>query len=416
MNTPLQPNLLRAFEAVSIRRVRLWGGVFLGIWMLWGVADWGCRFGLFHWQQAWISDKPTVPAKGAGATSMEPVYDEVEAQMGSALSQMIPLPWRRAAYEDWHPAYGYWRDSAGYINPPLPTGASWRGIVVGDSFMISLGTQTFASVLGTVANAPVYNRARQAQGPFLELRRCISTPPLDPMPPYIIWNLTARELGKNLFQRQDIERWFAHTAPSSKASAPTAYRRIDWSQLQPRTLAKAWPNSSLTAYMARKSWAALRLLIFREWPQDVLGGEDPQFGPMLFYRENLRTFRTVSVADAPVIADVVGKVAQELRKRHIELIVLLVAEKEQLYTQALPEKEQPAVQTSIALLDAVATELSKRHIHRVHLLPIFQQATAEGIPVYWRDDTHWNDIGMHLAATALLREVPEFSLAPEMNP
>ena len=41
----------------------------------------------------------------------------------------------------------------------------------------------------------------------------------------------------------------------------------------------------------------------------------------------------------------------------------------------------------------------------VNLMPVFQEATARGEQLYWRDDTHWNDAGIRLAAEELWRVV-----------
>ena len=41
----------------------------------------------------------------------------------------------------------------------------------------------------------------------------------------------------------------------------------------------------------------------------------------------------------------------------------------------------------------------------VNLLPVFAQATAQGQRLYWRDDTHWNDAGIRLAAQELWRKL-----------
>ena len=214
-----------------------------------------------------------------------------------------------------------------------------------------------------------------------------------------------RELGADLFLRQPIESWFApRPSPTSVPLAATVCS-VDWTRLQPDALSTHLPQTSLTAYFARKGWTALRLLLFRTWPHDVLGANDPQYGPMLFYRENLRYFAQSNPADANPIASVVSHISDRLRERGITLIVLLVPEKEQIHLSALPPDLRNAIAPSLALLDALDTELRTRNIHVANPLPAFQSATASGTRLYWRDDTHWNDEGIRLAAEAVWQEI-----------
>ena len=53
---------------------------------------------------------------------------------------------------------------------------------------------------------------------------------------------------------------------------------------------------------------------------------------------------------------------------------------------------------SAPVLDALAADLRTGGIPTVNPLPAFQSATASRTRLYWRDDTHWNDAGIHLAA------------------
>ena len=103
---------------------------------------------------------------------------------------------------------------------------------------------------------------------------------------------------------------------------------------------------------------------------------------------------------------------KRLRERGITLIVLLVPEKEQLHPAALPPDIRRAITPSLALLDALEAELRTRNIPVANPLPAFQAATASGTCIYWRDDTHWNDAGIRLAAETVWQEMAPILASP----
>ena len=404
MNAPLrQPTLLETFGQSPPKPLRRWVSPFATLWLLWIAADWTCRCTLFHWHRTWLPPKPAASAPDASAPPA-PILRHIPAKHGAGLTSMIPVPWIRKHYEEYHPPRDEWVDTDGYPNAPLAEGETWQAAVVGDSFMISLGQKPFAEVLGEIGGIRVLTRARGAAGPFQELKKYISNPPISPPPPILIWNLTARELGKELFLRQPVDSWFDSAHPVASGSAPIP-SSIHWEQLSPDALSSTLPQTSLTSYFARKAWTGIRLLLFRTWPHDVLGTNDPQYGPILFYRENLRYFAKSNPTDAKPIASVVTRVSDRLRERGITLVVLLVPEKEQLHLDALPPDLRHAITPSLYLLNSLYTELRARNIPTVNPLPAFQSATASGTRLYWRDDTHWNDVGIRLAAEATWREI-----------
>ena len=127
---------------------------------------------------------------------------------------------------------------------------------------------------------------------------------------------------------------------------------------------------------------------------------------MLFYRENLRVLpRLTPTENAPAIVRVVSKVAAGFRARGVTLVVLLVPEKEQIHARALPPSDQRALAHGDDLLAGIQTGLEAAGTPVVNLMPVFQEATANGQRLYWRDDTHWNDAGIRLAAEELWRKV-----------
>ncbi|MDY0150333.1 MAG: hypothetical protein RBT03_09655 [Kiritimatiellia bacterium] len=398
-----QPDLRTEFESARRQWLRGWVSILLTAWLLVVVGDWVARLRLFRWQDQWL---PTGrPATSAGTGVGAARSQLIPAQTGAGLTQMLPGSSLAARYAEFHPEIVLPFDAWGYVNSSAIATGTCSVLMVGDSFMVSLGTQTVAQVVADIGHIGVYNHARRGSGPFLELRRFLAVDRFDPPPRVVVWNLTARELGAPLFQRQAVQAWFDRTL-AVDAQPSAAASRILWDHLAPAVLRNAWPNTSLTAYAARQAWRHIEWQVFREWPSDVLGADDPQFGPMLFYGENLRVLPLLTPeADAPPIVQTVASVAEGLRDRGITLVVLLVPEKEQIHARALPLEQQQALARGPELLAAITAGLTSNGIPTVNLLPVFEAATARGQRLYWRDDTHWNDAGIRLAAEELWREV-----------
>lgn len=409
------PEVLNEFEAAPAARVRGWTWFCLGLWLALLGGDWAARLGVFRWQDQWLLPRRSQVSSTPAAAPAEFQSRQIPPQTGAGLTKMVPIPWVAARYAEFHPGYEQPRDEFGYFNAPLPPGSRWRIVMLGDSFMVSLGTQNVAQVLASLGNVPVYNHAKPGAGPVMEMQHFIFSDRFKPLPQVAIWNLTARELGGSLFLRQSVDEWFR----GINAWAPYIEKMnrswINWYWLQPAVLNQTWPNTSVLAYFSRQTWAQAKLLAFGAWPRDVLGAEDPQFGPMLFYRENLRTLPELTPEkDAPAVVQTVAKIAQGLQARGVKLVVLLVPEKEQVHVNALSAADRRALARGPELLGAIATGLEAQGVPVVNLLPVFQQATAAGQRLYWRDDTHWNDAGIRLAAEELWRKVaPLLERTPE---
>ncbi len=396
------PELLDVFEGAHPGRRRAWVGVWLMAGFLLLAGDWVARFGMFRWQEVWWPSTGPVPT---AAGSAAPRVRTLPAQTGAGLTQMLPFPGKAARYAEFHPETVQPMDPWGYFNASTPGERYCPVLMVGDSFMVSLGTQTVAQALAVAGGVRVYNHARPGTGPFLELRRFIASDRFDPPPQVVVWNLTARELGAPLFQRQAVAAWFDRSM-ATEAAPGTKPSGILWDHLAPSALRSAWPNTSLVAYFSRKAWRQIQLGVFREWPSEVMGADDPRFGPMLFYGENLRVLPFLAPeTDAPVVVKIVEQVARGLRERGMELVVLLVPEKEQVHQDALPARHRQALTDSVDLLGAIASGLTAKGVTAVDLMPVFREVTASGQRLYWRDDTHWNDAGIRLAAEELWQKV-----------
>ena len=147
-----------------------------------------------------------------------------------------------------------------------------------------------------------------------------------------------------------------------------------------------------------------------EWPPDVLANPSGRFGPTLFYGENFKILPQLTIEDqGEGVLSVIEDISKGFRERGTELVVLLVPEKEQVWTEDIPEDLWEGIEASADLLRWLEREGRKRGIRVVNPLETFRQMTRDGIALYWRGDTHWNGIGMRTAAeltAAELKTIP----------
>ena len=398
------PEALAEFERAPGGRVRGWALAFLVLWLLLVGGDWVGRFYLFRCQDQWWP----VPAASTPIRKGEAPHQTITipAQTGAGLTHMVPAPWIAARHAEHHPEYVEYRDGWGYANAPAAEDTYYPVVMTGDSFMLSLGTQNVAQVLAGLGGIPVYNHALPGSGPLLEIQRFIMSGRVGAPAQVVGWDLIGRELGAPLFLRQPVEAWFAQIDVWAKDREDAARFYVRLKKLLPSELRKDWPNTSVLAYFCRHAWGLIELAVFRDWPRDVMGVEDPQFGPMLFYRENLRVLPFLTAEEnAPGVVKTVARISRGLRERGVTLVIMLVPEKEQIHVRALPPAEQMTLADGPALLAAIASGLEQEGVPVVNLMPVFQQVTAAGQRLYWRDDTHWNDAGIRLAAEELWRVV-----------
>ena len=126
---------------------------------------------------------------------------------------------------------------------------------------------------------------------------------------------------------------------------------------------------------------------------------------MLFYPDELATYEK----EWPIDISYWARTASELNEIGLTLIVVLVPNKYAVYHGLLAEPLPVAV-TPGKLLQRVEAELRAVGIIVVNLTNVLGLAAARGLDlhkyVYWRDDTHWNEQGIWIAAAEIYRAVP----------
>lgn len=429
MKAHKQPRLplLETFEQASRGTLRAWMLVILAFAGLWVAIDWAIRFAKFRWQDSLVSHASAVnlaPAEFPNFNVIAPRTwrtSEIHAKSGGSLSAMLPLPWVRKRFEEHHAPVTWHLLPDGYVYGTSRKRAEtmadtfhFDAVLVGDSCWVSAGTQIVAEAMADLTGKSILNRGQPAAGPFLALRHWGEQAVNAGLSAdVLIWDLSARELGAGLFSRQDVCGWFATGekatsaidagTDSAKAVAPRTI--VHWDEFAPRRLDQSLPSTSVTAFFSRKAWAILRL-VMGAWPEDVRGGTDPVFGPVLYYRYNLEQLESQTIEkDAPAIVHKVIETRDALAKRGTQLLVVLVPEKEQIVDGGLSPEERDKLASSRELLVALEEQLEANGVPTVNLLGAFRERTARGEHLFWRDDTHWNDAGMRLAAHLIAQKL-----------
>ena len=404
---PSTPAIVADFAAANPRRLRALGRAVALLALAWVAADWAFRFGYFRWQEKWMPREQAAATAGPAAAAAER-ETVLPGGRGAGLTRFVPDSLLAAPYEEFHPAERRIWDARGYPNADWSPGKAYDIALVGDSFTLSLGRRNLGEAIAEASGRALYHHGRPATGPMWIMGEFLRSRPLDVLPPVVVWTVTARDMSAAMFTRQPLEAWFrAADAPRSEADATEAEgapRRagVRWDLLSPRSLERDLPATSMSALLARKAWRAVRLRLFGVWPEEVLPVARSPFGPMLFYGENLKMLARFSPeTDCEGVCNTIQRLSDWFAAKGTRLVVVLVPEKEQVYRDILPPREREAMGPGVELLAAVAAELERREIGVVDLYPAFREATARGERVYWRDDTHWNDAGIAIAAQAI---------------
>ena len=129
---------------------------------------------------------------------------------------------------------------------------------------------------------------------------------------------------------------------------------------------------------------------------------------VLFYRYDMRPLRDEQKLTTEW-RSYFEDLRQRMARRNLQLVVLVVPDKYTVYGPLL--EERPGDFGGERLLAAIEQELRKTDIPVVNLTQKFRAAAAEVLSrnqyIYWRDDTHWNPLGIKLAAASLWSELQQ---------
>jgi alginate O-acetyltransferase complex protein AlgJ len=138
------------------------------------------------------------------------------------------------------------------------------------------------------------------------------------------------------------------------------------------------------------------------------GGEQVRVGrdQWLFLTDELRYDAGGSV-NLEARADLLGAAAHRLSEQGVKLVIALVPDKARIYETKLASGQYPAYNQS--RYQDVLAALHQRKVITVDLRQPLIQASAQS-EVYYRTDTHWNQVGAEVAARAVARQVEQIGV------
>ena len=373
------------------------------LWLGLGAADWFMRFQWFGWQRAFIVRSATV-----SAAKPEAVIATNAPWRGGDLSRLIGISSVAAPFEEERPGATNYTDAAGFRNQP-PILDRYPVVCVGDSYTATgpRFDETLPAQLSTSLGVPVYNHAVPGRGTFWATVCFFASERfLGSEPRVLVWPVIEREIAGRYFEG-GLYQIFA--APTNVARAASL---IDWTQFRPASLKRSLPNTSAFSQLSGRVWNRARYTIFRRLNPAVLpAAKSVCNGPMLFYSEAVNASRwSDKDRDLDHVINAASNLTVLARNRGMTLLFVLVPDKERVYSSALPPSAHIGSQPCI--LPDLESRMRKNGIAVVNLLPAFEAAAIRGELLFWRDDTHWNPAGVHLAAEMIAPEVKRLLAAP----
>ncbi|HIP40080.1 MAG TPA: hypothetical protein EYG88_11975 [Desulfocapsa sulfexigens] len=142
--------------------------------------------------------------------------------------------------------------------------------------------------------------------------------------------------------------------------------------------------------MATGLWAMLNYTIFNEGRNGVVVGKDEWLFSVEEYHLS-SDYRKIWNNNLQLIVQQV----QQLKKKGLKVLVVLVPEKADLYRNKLSKE---TMHNSIGLYHHTFQALADQGIHVVNVKEALNKAIEQGDQVFFRTDTHWTIRGAQLAA------------------
>lgn len=368
------------------------------------LVEWYFRFARYHFEMQ-LFHLPARPLE-IHATTHGFTTNVIPAMRGGDLTALIGIHHAAEPFMEERSAGLRVQDQQGFVTESYDPAVPPDAVVVGDSFMtVGLLTNTFAFRLARHSGLMVRNRALLGHGPFVGVEHYLdSLQPGDTPPAYLVWGFAEREISGAKFERflYSMDGRVRMAGPKHEAVVLDRGFSVHWDSLAPTKLRKSLPATSLLAQSAQWTWNRLRYLLFGQLHPDLIPSRDQVVdGPMLFYRYHIESLaQSEEERNSAMVVQAIRKLDKLCRLRGITLVVVLIPEKEQVYRDWLPARfNPPGHPLPPSCLGPIATELQRQDIRVVNMLPVFTNATAQGVRVYWRDDTHWNPIGADRAAS-----------------
>lgn len=319
------------------------------------------------------------------------------------MSGFLPSPTIKIPFEDERPAYTATRDPAGYVNLPYETDQEFDVLLAGDSYMTT-GVTPINQIIANELGQPVLNRAVLGRGPFVSVLNYLDANDIRHNPgAWLVWGFIEREIFGPKFSGFVYQ---LSIRKETEGPAPAQFSIIRH-HLSPAKLRQDLPNTSILAQKSRNVWAQIRYHGWGALPPEIFKFQPiaPSDAPILGYREALNAIYTPPeerrVCEA---VESVRIIRDFLSKQGLRLLVVPIPDKEQIYRDRIPASEWSNGQPPPpSILPEFIDGLRVAGIDCVDLYSPFSESSARGSILYWRDDTHWNDEGIVLAAAEIAR-------------
>jgi hypothetical protein len=366
------------------------------------MADWGWRFSWYQWQKVLVYH-PVV--QGTAGPYVKNLHQEYDGFYGGNLAHMLNIPSLFENYALYREGGVEISDEFGYRNRPPVTNTEYEIVVTGDSFM-DYGyplTNMLAERLSSLSGLPVYNHSYKGRGPFQGAVKLFQNQYLlRQSPKILIFGMVEADIAGGFYVS------LLSRIQQSPIRDEAESSHINWQALIPTRLSKSLPNTSIIAQVARKIWNALRYYVFGKITPDVIvaDGKVGENG-MLFYRYNIEAMKWPErIRNIPQVVWVLQEFEEICRERGMQLVVLLIPDKEQVYRDLIPERfNAPDDPIPPSCLWELENGLKTSGIPCVNMLQPFRKKAAEGTLLYWPDDIHWNADAIGMAAERLWQEI-----------
>jgi len=351
----------------------------------------------------WVSWPPPYPPNGRW----------VDESGWGDLIRMSGIPAFEAVFSEVDQRKVIESDAEGFRN--VSSAEPPDAIVAGASFFDagSNNEDTFAARLGSHSGLRVLNRSLPGQGPVAAILRALNEEELSGQSRIVIYGVVQRALRADLF-RPVFRELDADGSTSSRSARRLVAEILPW--LRWNRKLETYLEATSPARRLAASWSSvLPPMSLNEglsspvslWNLHTEGGRQA----ILFLDEEIRSYaRQVTEDDLNTFVTALGRVAAAVHGQGASLLVLLVPDKFQFYADDVEPTGTIAEPSSGGRLPSVlATALNQHGIATLDLYEPLRQAQIDNPEtlLFRRDDTHWSDAGIDVAA----RHVAEHLLA-----
>lgn len=365
------------------------------VWCGIGAGDWFMRIRWFRWQQGFFI-RPSNVMSGPYA----PLQTRTNAaSRGGDLTLLTGLDAVVQRYGEEKPAWVFVSDEYGFPNHPPTLSNDYPIVIASDSYMV-VGpgiSNSFPGQLEKISGHRVFNHSYEGRGTFWGLMRfLVAERFMERKPRVLIWSAVERDIGGDSFAGVEAQLLSFGELTSNVVNQT----RFNWYALQPASLRRSLPNTSAYSQAANKAWNNLRYRVFGRMSPYVIPSVEPRSQrPMLLYYPSIDALRWSEKQRFLLqVVRIVKRVQGILRERGIELVFVLIPDKEDVYRDLIPARyDQPDKPLRPSILPGLEHDLRTNGVEVVNLGPVFEEARQRGELVFWLDDTHWRPEGIQLA-------------------